>query len=134
MRGRVYNIEGETIFLAPEQTACFGCMTRECARERGRKPCLIVAENRTGRSLSSGQVVETETRSLVPQTLLSLLPPFGGFVAGFALAGVFFPVSGDGARGAAGIAGLFLAGLAVYAARKRFPNKTRIRIVRVIQP
>ncbi|MDR2782300.1 MAG: SoxR reducing system RseC family protein [Treponema sp.] len=132
MKGRVYSIEEKTVFLSPEQAGCFGCM----AREHCRKPQLIAAENRTGRNLSPGQVVETEIakRPRVSQALLSLRPPLAGFTAGFALAGVFFPLSGDGARGAIGIAGLFLAGFAVYALRKRFPDKTRPHIVRVIQP
>ncbi|MDR0707647.1 MAG: SoxR reducing system RseC family protein [Treponema sp.] len=130
MKGRIYSIEGRTVFLLPEQTDCFGCM----AQERCRKLQLIVAENRTGRELSPGQFVETETakRSLVRQTLSSLLPLFAGFIAGFALAGVFSPLSGDGTRGAAGVAGLLLAGFAVYALRKRFPDKSRSHIVRVI--
>jgi positive regulator of sigma E activity len=104
------------------------------AQERCRKPQLIAAENRTGRELSPGQFVEMETakRSLVKQALSSLLPPFVGFTAGFALAGVFSPLSGDGARGAAGVAGLFFAGFAVYALRNRFPDKSRSHIVRVI--
>ncbi|MDR0558238.1 MAG: SoxR reducing system RseC family protein [Treponema sp.] len=137
MKGRIYSIKGTTVFLAVERTACFGCTAQECARERrerGQNPRLIAAENRTGQNLSPGRIVETETakRSLVKQALLSLLPPFGGFVAGFALAGVLSPVSGDGARGAAGVAGLFLAGFAVYALRKRFPDKSRPHIVKVI--
>jgi positive regulator of sigma E activity len=134
MKGRIYNIEGKIVFLSPEQTGCFGCMAHEYVREHCRKPQLIAAENRTGRNLSPGQVVETETakRSLVPQTLLSLLSPLVGFTAGFALAGVFFPLSGDGARGAAGVAGLFLAGFAVYVLRKQFPDKNYPHIIRVI--
>lgn len=130
MKGRIHSIEGKTVFLLPEQAGCFGCM----AQERCRKFQLIAAENRTGRELSPGQFVETETakQSLVRQTLSSLLPLFIGFTAGFALAGVFSPLSGGGMRGAAGVAGLFLAGFAVYALRKRFPDKSRPHIVRVI--
>ncbi|MDR0375233.1 MAG: SoxR reducing system RseC family protein [Treponema sp.] len=129
MKGKIYSIEGRTVFLSPEQTGCFGCMTQEHCR----KPQLIAVENRTGLELSPGQFVETTTakQSLVRQTLLSLLPLFVGFTAGFALVAVFFPLSGDGTRGVAGVAGLFFAGFAVYALRKRSPDKSRPHIVRI---
>jgi positive regulator of sigma E activity len=129
MKGRIYKVEGSTVFVLPEQAGCSGCMTQKCSR----KLQLVIAENRTGRKLFPGQIVETETtkKTLAKQICLSLLPLPVGFTVGAMLIGIFFPLSRDGAQSAAGVAGLCVAGFAAYALRKRFPCNRYPHIIRV---
>ncbi|MDR2793978.1 MAG: SoxR reducing system RseC family protein [Treponema sp.] len=130
MKGRIYNIEGKTVFILPEQVGCFGCMSQKCSR----KFQLVATENRTGREVSPGQIVETEIAKnpLMKQMCLSLLPLLVGFTVGFMLTSIFFPLSRDGAKAAAGVAGLCVAGFAVYALRKRFPSNGYPHIIKIL--
>jgi positive regulator of sigma E activity len=130
MKGIIYNIEGKTVFIMPEQSGCFGCLAQECSRQ----PHLIAARNRTRWKLFPGQIVETETakKSLVKQICSSLLPLLIGFITGYMISGIFLHVSGDNTRMAAGVVGLFIAGFVMYALRKRFPTNGYPSIIRVL--
>jgi sigma-E factor negative regulatory protein RseC len=126
MKGRIHNIAGKTIYLAPAQSACFGCMNAACKS----RPQLVVAENHRNLDLTLGQLVEIEipSKQLLQQAAAVLLPPIAGFIAGFLLIRALFPFSSDGARAAAGVVFLFAAAFITYAVRKRFPPKQTVPI------
>jgi hypothetical protein len=66
----------------------------------------------------------TPRRIVFFQAAAALLPPALGFAAGFGLTGLFFPLSGEGARAAGGTVFMFLSALGVYLFR-RFPPEFR---------
>jgi sigma-E factor negative regulatory protein RseC len=105
-------------------------MKRECAG--GFAP--VSAENRDGLDLAKGQRVETGSspRSLLAQGAAALAPPLLGFIAGFFLARMLFPRSGEGFRAACGALLLFAAALGFYFFRRRFPPKNLPRVLRVL--
>jgi positive regulator of sigma E activity len=128
MKGKIYSMEGSSVFIAGERTDCFGCV--KCHG----KPKLIAVENRMGLDLSLGQIVETAItkKSLLKQIFSALLPPFLGFTAGFLLIRHIFPTPEDAAQAAAGAAGLFAAGFITYLVRKRLPVKDLPTVVRIL--
>jgi hypothetical protein len=56
------------------------------------------------------------------QAASALLPPVLGFAGGFVLTGLFFPLSGEGPRIAAGMALMFLSALGVCLFRRPPPE------------
>lgn len=123
MRGTVLAVSGDTVTLSPGKlTGCFGCMRQECKNRQH----IVTAVNPLALPLAVGQTVEVHTPKpdAVRQTLTALVPLPAGFLAGFLLAGVFFPQSGEALRVGAGVGGLFAAGGGMYFLRKRFPAET----------
>jgi sigma-E factor negative regulatory protein RseC len=117
--------------IEPERPAgCFGCMNQECAE--GFAP--ITAENSNGLDLAPGRLVETGSgpRVLLRQGAAALFPPLLGFIAGFFLAGVLFPQSGEALRAACGALLLFVAGLGFYFFRRRFPSRHTGVVIRLL--
>jgi sigma-E factor negative regulatory protein RseC len=81
--------------------------------------------------LTVGELVETETPAPLKQILGTLLPPILGFIAGYVLTGLCFPVAGDPAKAAAGVLLMFLSGAVRFLIRKRLgpgglPEVTRV--------
>jgi sigma-E factor negative regulatory protein RseC len=130
MTGKVLSISGKMAVIEPDKPAgCFGCVNQECG---GFTP--ITVENRDNLDLVPGQLVETgsKCRTLLRQGAAALIPPLLGFTAGFFLAGILFPQSGDGLRAACGALLLFAAALGVYFFRRQFPPKNIPRILRIL--
>jgi hypothetical protein len=96
-----------------EFPACPGCFR---LKNPG-APCPLGA--RGGGSDGRGQRVPR--RLIVSQGSAALLPPALGFAAGFALAGLLFPLSGGDLRAAAGAALMFLCAFGVYLFRRPAP-------------
>jgi positive regulator of sigma E activity len=129
MKGKIHRIEGKSVFIAAEETECFGCMAQEC---RG-KPRLVEAENNRGLDLSVGQLVESggAPSFLFRQMLAAFAPPLAGFALGFLLTAALFPASGNAWRTAAGFALLVAAAAFTYFYRKSRPA-ARLEVVRVL--
>lgn len=129
--GRIREISGDilTVSREPPLEACFGCMSQEC-KSRG---ISYTAANPRRLPLSVGQMVETETPALLKQALGILLPPVLGFIAGYVLTRLCFPVAGDPGRAAAGVFLMFLAAAARFLIRKRFDRAGLPRVKRVIK-
>ncbi|MDR1286046.1 MAG: SoxR reducing system RseC family protein [Treponema sp.] len=128
MRGRVHSVRGKTVFIIPENTACFGCMKGGC----GKRIVLVGAENRDGFSLAPGRIVETDVNrgALLAQALFALLPPAAGFAAGFFITGLL-PAAGI-AREAGGIFLMLSGGFACFLFRRRFPSREKPVVSRVL--
>jgi sigma-E factor negative regulatory protein RseC len=132
MTARVHAVSGGVITIEPgENTGCFGCMNQDCKNRLS----LFTAENPQNLPLAPGQLVEAANSPalLLRQGLLALLPPLIGFIAGFFLTGLFFPVAGEGAKAAGGAFLLFAAGAGCYLLQRRSPpGQTVYRITRII--
>jgi sigma-E factor negative regulatory protein RseC len=107
-------------------------MHQEC-KTRAR---FFTAKNSLQFPLAIGQVVQIETPKgmLVEQALAALLPPLLGFMGGFMLSGLLVPASGDPARAAGGVLGLFIAAYLTYLIRKKYPAKTTLHVVGIVSP
>jgi positive regulator of sigma E activity len=143
--GRIQEISGDWVTISLEQTgACLGCTAYEgsagsAIKERRGVGCglsgtgskqacrpnqgLLTALNRKKLSLSPGQrvTVEFSPASVLIQILTALLPPFLGFIAGYALGGLCSPSGDQALRAAAGTAGLFISAGIVYFIRQYLP-------------
>jgi hypothetical protein len=98
----------------PPNEACPGCpRLGRCPLPAGG---LSADDPRKARGRAPG------ARLLFSQGAAALLPPALGFTAGFALTGLFFPLSGGEFRAAMGAALMFLSALIVYFFR--FPSDT----------
>ncbi|QQO11051.1 SoxR reducing system RseC family protein [Breznakiella homolactica] len=129
--GRISRIEGSAVTIkGGEIGSCFGCMNQECKSNQR----VFTAENSYNLPLAAGQVVETETpaRSSIFQAAAAILPPALGFIAAFMLTGLLVPGSGDGARAAAGVLGMFLVSFIVYLIRKHLIPAAMPRITRIL--
>jgi hypothetical protein len=130
-RGRVRSVNGTTVTIQLEiGAACFGCMNGECKKGKG----LITAKNTAGLDLAPGLLVETAVPrgSLVLQVLTVLCPPLIGYAGTFILSGLAFPVLGEPARAALGVAALVLVGFVCFRLC-RSSARAEIRIVRVVE-
>lgn len=85
---------------------CFGCMKR----------CPY-------RQVPAGDEAKVPGKTLLFQALSACVPPLLGFAAGFFTLGLVFPQSGEPARAAAGVLGLFAAALLLYRLRGRPPRR-----------
>ena len=132
MTGRIFSISDDTVIVNPGETlSCFGCLKQDCKAHSGR----FAAKNTLGLPLSVGLVVEVENPkgSLLKQALKALLPPVLGFLGGYTLTGILFPLSGDPARAFSGTLALFLTAFAVYWTRKRFVTAELPFVARIVQ-
>jgi sigma-E factor negative regulatory protein RseC len=105
-------------------------MQQEC-KTRTR---FLKAKNPFQFPLAIGQVVKIETPKamLVGQAFAALLPPMVGFMGGFILTGLLVPVSGDPARAAGGVLGLFILAYLIYLIRKKHPAETILQVVEIV--
>jgi positive regulator of sigma E activity len=129
--GRISEVRGLMVTVScGEIASCFGCMNQECKSNKR----MITAENLHHFDLSPGQFVEIETSTAGAflQFLQAVIPPVLGFIAVYLIVQFVFPASGDGVRIAAGVVGLFLAGLGFYLYRKRFPLRNNPQVVKVL--
>ncbi|MDR2758794.1 MAG: SoxR reducing system RseC family protein [Spirochaetaceae bacterium] len=134
--GRVKEISGDLVVLSPDRPgACLGC-GQGCPRDRacgfsgagskqgGRSnQGLLTALNRKKLPLVPGQrvAVEFSPGSTLVQTLTALLPPFLGFIAGYALGALVLSPENQALRAAIGGAGLFFSAGIVCFIRKYLP-------------
>ncbi|MDR1420949.1 MAG: SoxR reducing system RseC family protein [Treponema sp.] len=128
MRGRVHSIKGKTVFIIPENAACFGCMNGRC----GKRLVLIGAENRENLSLAPGRIVETDTHpgAVLAQGVFALLPPAAGFAAGFFIMGLL--TAAGIAKAACGVLFMLACGFACFLFRRRFPPREKTVVRRVL--
>jgi sigma-E factor negative regulatory protein RseC len=105
-------------------------MHQEC-KTRAR---FFTAKNPFRFPVAIGHVVQIETPKgmLVGQALAALLPPLLGFMGGFILTGLLVPASGDPARAAGGVLGLFMAAYCTYRIRKKYPAETTLQVVGIV--
>ena len=132
MTGRIFSISEDTVVVSPaDSLSCFGCTKQDCKAHSGR----FSAKNTLGLPLSIGQIVEVENPkgSLLKQALKALLPPVLGFLAGYALTGILFPLSGDPARAFSGILTFFLTALVVYRTQKSHASAELPFVTRIMQ-
>jgi positive regulator of sigma E activity len=114
------------------------CKTRQGSNlpqgATGAFPLWITAANPLGLPLEPGQRVETETApsSTAIQAISALLPPILGFIVGFSLTALAFPISGDSARSAGGALFMFLSALAFYFYRRRHPAANLPKVVKIL--
>ncbi|MDR3130594.1 MAG: SoxR reducing system RseC family protein [Treponema sp.] len=129
--GRVLAVSGEDVTVLRDAAAvCFGCMNYGCQKKRE----TVVAENRTGLPVLTGQVVETEfpLKTALAQGLPLLLFPFFACAAVYLASGILFPASKEPLRAALGTAALFITGFIFCLYRRKHPFKTRPVITRII--
>ena len=130
-RGRVREIQGNSITIAPEKgAACFGCMNQECKSGGG----LIAAENPENLDIKTGQLVEAEAPgfNFIVQALTAFLPPILGFIAGYALTRLLLPRAGEGAAAAGGIVLLFAASFVVLWIRRKKPAPRVFKVTKIV--
>lgn len=131
--GRVLKIDGKTITIqGSELSGCFGCMNQEC-RANGHQ---FTAENGLGLDLSIGDVVEVRVSAgaTAANAAAVLVPPIFGFAIVYAAVAFLAPSSGDAARAAAGVCGLFAGFLGVYLKRRGKQGASWPEILRVVPP
>ena len=130
-KGKVLELKGNHANVLPDKSAaCFGCMNIEC-----KAGGLITAYNSLALPLETGQTVELESppgSSLFRQAVTAFLPPALGFVAGFALTRLLFPMAGEAAAASMGVVFLFVAAFVVYWIRKKYPVKCEYTVSRII--
>ncbi|MDR2069613.1 MAG: SoxR reducing system RseC family protein [Spirochaetaceae bacterium] len=133
--GLVREISGDLVVLSLDRPgACSGCgqggargacgsagagSTPGCRSNQ----VLLTALNRKKLPLVPGQrvAVEFPPGSALVQALTALLPPFWGFIAGYALGGLALSPESQALRAAAGGGGLFFSAGIVYFIRKCLP-------------
>jgi positive regulator of sigma E activity len=105
-------------------------MQQEC-KNRTR---LFTAKNPLQLPLVVGHEVEIKTPNamLAGQALAALFPPFLGFIGGFMLTRFLVPASGDPARAAGGVLGLFMLAYLTYQIRKKHPAEMIFQVVRIV--
>ncbi|MDR1587637.1 MAG: SoxR reducing system RseC family protein [Treponema sp.] len=131
MIARVLSVSGKDAVIIPGgDAACFGCLDRECKKH----PSPVAAENRRNIYIEPGLLVETgvPAAALFREISTAVLPLLLGFIAGYFLAGYFFPSAAEASRAAAGLLLLFISAAAAFLVRRRRPAKTRLEIRRVI--
>ncbi|MHB9291024.1 hypothetical protein Holit_00094 [Hollandina sp. SP2] len=131
MTGQVHALSETTITISlGTSSSCFGCMQQEC-KTRTR---FLKAKNPFRFPLAIGQMVKIETPKavLVGQGVTALLPPILGFMGGFMLTGFLVPASGDPARAAGGVLGLFILAYLIYLIRKKHPVETTLQVVEIV--
>ncbi|MFP3089760.1 SoxR reducing system RseC family protein [Treponema sp. TIM-1] len=134
--GLVREISGDLVVLSLDQPgSCAGCghgrsrdMTCGFSGAGSKQGCppnqrLVIALNRKKLPLVPGQrvAVEFPSGSTLVQALTALLPPFLGFVAGYALGGLVLSPENQALRAATGGGGLFFFAGIVYFIRKYLP-------------
>ena len=129
--GKIRTIQGNIVTIVPDRSsACFGCMNHECKNGEG----FLTAENPAALPLKQGQTVEVKAPGVpVGQTLIVLLPPILGFIAGFFLARLLFPEAGEGAFAGMGVIFLFAAAFIVYKARRKKAAAGAYTVTRIIE-
>ncbi|MDR1030186.1 MAG: SoxR reducing system RseC family protein [Treponema sp.] len=131
MTGRVHALSETAVTISQGTSSfCFGCMQHECKT----KMRLFTAENPMQLPLVVGHEVEVKTSHamLARQALAALFPPFLGFIGGFMFTRFLVPVSGDPARAAGGVLGLFALAYLTYRIRKKHPATMIFQVVRII--
>jgi sigma-E factor negative regulatory protein RseC len=105
-------------------------MQQEC-KTRTR---FLKANNPFHFPLAIGQAVKIETpkATLLGQGFTALFPPMVGFIAGFMLTGLLVPASGDPARAAGGVLGLFILAYLTYLIRKKHPAEMALQVVEIV--
>jgi sigma-E factor negative regulatory protein RseC len=105
-------------------------MQQECKR----KTRFLKAKNPFQFPLTIGQAVKIETPKsiLLGQAFVALLPPVLGFIGGGVLTGFLVPASGEPARAAGGVLGLFMLAYLTYLFRKKHPAETTLQVVEIV--
>jgi sigma-E factor negative regulatory protein RseC len=105
-------------------------MQQEC-KTRAR---FLKAKNPCRLPLAIGQVVKIKTPKalLGGQAFTALFPPIVGFMGGFMLTGFLVPASGDPARAAGGVLGLFILASLTYLIHKKYPAETTLPVVEIV--
>ena len=131
MIGIIATVTKDTVtFTLDNKDSCFGCMKQDCEKHNR----YLTAKNSLSLPLNVGQKVEIENSKpdIIRQSLIALLPPFAGFIAGYVITGLIFPSSTDGARAMAGVLFFLAAGAVTYFIRKKFPESELPYVAKIL--